>query len=304
MKRIIFSGILILAGLVHLNAQELNCNVQVVTQQIQGTNKQIFQTLQNAIYEFMNNRAWTSHVYAPTERIECNIYINLNEQVSADQFRGTIQVQSRRPVYGSSYNSILLNYLDDNFDIRYQEFQPLEFTETSHLSNLTSILAYYAYIIIGLDYDSFSPEGGTEYFQKAENIVLNAQNAPEKGWKAFDGKGNKNRYWLVNNLLDKQYQPVREFLYRYHRLGLDVMSSKPVEGRAEIAESLRLLQQVYRTKPDPYMHLLQVVLNAKSQELINVFSETLPDEGRRVVTILSEIDPSNASKYQAILSAR
>jgi hypothetical protein len=284
-----------------VKGQELNCNVQVVTQQIQGTNKQIYQTLQTALFEFMNNRIWTSHVYDPTERIECNIYFNIAEQVSADEFRGTLQVQARRPVFGTSINTVLLNYVDNDITFKYVEFESIEFSETSHLSNLSSLLAYYAYIILGLDYDSYSMEGGTEFFQKAETIVMNAQNSADKGWKAYDGKSNRNRYWLVKNMLDKQYAPVREFNYRYHRLGLDVMSTKTAEGRAEIATSLKLLQQVFRTKPDPYMYLLQVIYDAKSAEFINVFSESFPDEQKRVAAILSEIDAPNASKYQGIV---
>lgn len=281
-------------------AQELKCNVQVVSSQIQGTNRQVFQTLQNAIYEFMNTMVWTNHVYQPNERIECNILINLTEQISADEFRGSIQVQSNRPVYNSSYNTVLLNYRDNNFHIRYVEFEPLEYNPTSHISNLTSILAYYAYIIIGMDYDTFSYNGGDEYFSIAENIVTNAQNAPESGWKPFDAKSNRNRYWLVTNILDADYEPLREFYYRYHRQGLDVMSEKVNQGREEITASLDLLQDVFREKPDPFMHYLQVVMDAKGDEIIKVYSEANPEEKSRAVTILSEIDPANATKYQAI----
>lgn len=282
-----------------LKSQELKCNVQIVSSQIQGTNKKVFETLQNAIYEFMNNRNWTNNVFDIDERIECNILINLTEQ-NADEFKGTIQVQSRRPVYNSSYNTVLFNFMDNNMDFQYIEFQPLEFSETSYLSNLTSILAYYAYLIIGLDYDSFSPEGGTEYFQKAENIVNFAQNSKEKGWKAFEATKNKNRYWLVKNILDDKYQPVRDFTYQYHRLGLDLLSTKQVEGRTKMAESLRLLQQVYRQKPDPYLFFLQTVVDAKSDEWVNVFTESFSDEKNQVITILKEIDPSNVAKYQKI----
>ncbi len=282
------------------SAQELKCNVQVVSSQIQGTNRQIFQTLQNAIYEFMNTMVWTNHVYQPNERIECNILINLTEQISADEFRGSIQVQSNRPVYNSSYNTVLLNYRDNNFHIRYVEFEPLEFNPTTHISNLTSVLAYYAYIIIGMDYDTFSYNGGDEYFSIAENIVTNAQNAPESGWKPFDAKSNRNRYWLVTNILDADYEPLREFYYRYHRQGLDVMNKEVNQGREEITESLDLLQEVFREKPDPFMHYLQVVMDAKGDEIIKVYSEANPEEKSRAVTILSEIDPSNATKYQAI----
>jgi len=281
-------------------SQELNCNVQVVTQQIQGSNKQIFRTLQTSIYEFLNNRSWTSTTFSSTERIECTILINLTEQVSADQFRGSIQVQTRRPVFNSTYNTTLLNFKDNNFDIHYVEFQPFDFSETQHISNLTSILAYYAYIIIGLDFDSFSPEGGTQYLQKAEAIVTNAQNAPERGWKAFDVSGNKNRYWLIQNLLDDKYQPARQFMYQYHRLGLDRLENNVNEARNQIEESLKLLQNVFREKPDPYLYLLQVIFDAKSDEFVNIFKDAFPDQKNRVYIILKEINPSNTKKYDQL----
>jgi hypothetical protein len=296
-KLVLFAVILFSAGLI-VSGQELRCNVQVITSQIQGTNKQKFTTLQRAIHEFVNGRNWSNHVFNNQERIEANIMINLTEEISTDEFRGTIQIQSRRPVYNSSYNTVLFNYLDNNMHFRYVEHETLEFNENQHLSNLTSILAFYVYIIIGLDYDSFSPNGGTEFFQKAETIVSNAQNAPERGWKSFEG--NRNRYWLVTNLRDAKYAPVREFSYRYHRLGLDRMSERPAEARAEIAESLALIQRVYREKPDPFMHLLQVVFDAKSDEMINVFSESNPEEAKRVSALLREVDPANTPKYQKI----
>jgi hypothetical protein len=298
MKRTGLFLIIFSAFAIAVNAQELRCNVQVITNQIQGTNKQKFTTLQRAVYEFINGRNWTNHVFNSQERIEANIMINLTEEISSDEFRGTIQIQSRRPVFNSSYNTVLFNYLDNNLHFRYVEHETLEFSETQHLSNLTSILAFYVYIIIGLDYDSFSINGGTEYFQKAEAIVSNAQNANERGWKSFES--NRNRYWLASNLRDAKYAPLREFNYRYHRLGLDRMSERPAEARAEIAESLILLQRVYREKPDPFMHLLQVVFDAKSDEMINVFSETNPEEARRVATLLREVDPANTPKYQKI----
>ena len=158
-------------------AQELNCTVQVAHQQIQTTNIQIFQSLESDIREFLNNHKWTPHVYSNNERIECNIMINLSEYNGTDKFVGTLQVQSRRPVYGSSYYTVMFNYKesDNNFTFDYSEQQPLEFNETSNSSNLTSVLAFYAYIILGIDYDSFSMEGGSEYFLKAQNIVYNAQ---------------------------------------------------------------------------------------------------------------------------------
>lgn len=278
-------------------SQELRCNIQVNSSQIQGTNKQVFQTLQTAIYEFMNNTAWTNHVYTNEERIECNIMITLKDH-SGDEFTGSIQVQSRRPVFNTSYNTTVLNYKDDNLKFNYVEFEPLEFSLNEHRSNLTSVLAYYAYVIIGLDYDTFSLMGGTEYYQKAERIVNNAQNAPESGWKAFESR--RNRYWLIENILNDRYKGVREFLYRYHRLGLDVMESKEAPGRAEIAQSLELLQKIYRQKPDPYLFFYDLIMDAKSDELINVFSESFMAEADRAYNILVEIDPTRSDKYKKI----
>jgi hypothetical protein len=301
-RRIFIIFLLILIPCINWG-QELKCNVQLVSQQIQGTNKQVFQTLQTAIYEFMNNHMWTNHVYGIDERIECNFLFNITEQLSADEFKGTLQIQSRRPVYNTNYNTVMLNYMDNDIHFRYVEFEPLEFDETRYTSSLTSLLAFYAYIIIGFDYDSFSFEGGTPYFQKALNIVSNAQNAREVGWKSFESTSHRNRYWLVNDILDDKYAPIREFNYRYHRLGLDVMDSKVVEGRAVIAEALTNLQKVYRQKPDPFMQLLKVVVDAKADEFVNIFSESFTEEKNRAVTILREIDPSNQTKYEKILSS-
>src|SRR5450759_3257775 len=198
-----------------INAQELNCNVQISAQKIQGSNRQVFETMQRDIYEFMNSTVWTNHVYSYAERIDCNILINLNDQLSADEFRGTIQIQLRRPVFNTTYNSTMLNFIDNNFQFRYVEFQPLEFDPSTHRSNLVSVLAYYTYIILGFDSDSFAPLGGTEFFQMAEKIVTNAQNAPEPGWKTYDASRNRNRYWLVKNILDKEYEGARQFIYDY-----------------------------------------------------------------------------------------
>jgi hypothetical protein len=286
-----------------VNSQELNCNVQVSAQKIQGSNREVFESMQKDIYEFMNNMVWTNHVFSYAERIDCNLLINLTDQLSADEFKGTIQVQLRRPVYNTTYNSTMLNFVDNDFQFRYVEFQPLEFDPNTYRSNLVSVLGYYAYIIIGFDYDSFSPLGGTEFFQVAEKIVTNAQNASEAGWKPYDGSRNKNRYWLVKNLIDKEYEGVRRFIYEYDINGLDKMESKAAEARTNIAESLKLLQEVYRRKPDPFMYVLQILMESKSDELVNIFSGAFAEEKARVVEILTEIDSGNKTKYQKITSA-
>ncbi|MCF8226678.1 MAG: DUF4835 family protein [Bacteroidales bacterium] len=297
----LISVVILLLSITAADAQELKCNVQVVSQKIQGTNKQVFETLQEAVFEFMNNRIWTNHVYGVEERVECNFMFNITEQLSADEFRGTLQIQSRRPVYNSNYYTTMFNYVDNDIQFRYIEFEPLEFDLNSYTSNLTSILAFYAYFILGLDYDSFSFEGGTPYYENAEKVVLNAQNVNEKGWKPVDDMAHGNRYWLVKDILEREYAPVREFYYRYHRHGLDVMDEKVTEGRAEIANSIELLQKVFRSRPDPYMHVLRIVFDAKADEFTKVFSESYPEEKNRVYTILTEIDQTNTTKYKTIL---
>jgi hypothetical protein len=301
LKFLFLTTLVIIPG--SLFSQELNCNVQISAQQIQGSNRQVFENMQRDVYEFMNNTVWTNHVFNYSERIECNYLINLTDQLSADEFTGTIQIQLKRPIYNTTYNSTILNFVDNNFKFRYVEFQPLEFDPSTYRSNLVSVLAYYTYIVLGFDYDSFSPEGGTEYFQMAEKIVSNAQNAPETGWKPYDGSRNRNRYWLVKNALDKGYEGVRQFIYEYYMNGLDKMESKTSEARTNIVESLKLVQEVYRKKPDPFMYLVQIIIDAKSDELVNIFSESFPEEKGRVMEILNEIDPANKTKYGKITSA-
>ena len=284
-------------------SQELYCNVQVSAQKIQGSNREVFQNMQRDIYEFMNSMVWTDNIFSFSERIECNLLINLDEQLSADEFRGTIQIQLSRPVYNTTYESTVLNFVDNNFQFRYVEFQPLEFNPNSHTSNLVSVLAYYAYLLIGMDFDTYSQGGGTPYFQVAEKIVINAQNAPEQGWKPYDGSRNRNRYWLVKNILDSEYSGVRQFIYLYHLRGLDRMESDMTRARTEIYESLRRLQEVYRQRPDPFMYYMTVVLDAKAEEIVNIFSQALTEEKNRVVQVLTEIDPANETKYKKILTS-
>lgn len=301
--RLIIAAVLLVLAAGNARSQELYCNVQVSAQKIQGSNREVFQNMQRDIYEFMNSMVWTDNIFSFSERIECNLLISLDDQLSADEFRGTIQVQLSRPVYNTTYESTVLNFVDNNFQFRYVEFQPLEFNPNSHTSNLVSVLAYYAYLLIGMDFDTYAQGGGTPYFQVAEKIVTNAQNAPEQGWKPYDGSRNRNRYWLVKNILDNEYAGVRQFLYLYHLRGLDRMESDMTQARTEIYESLRRLQEVYRRRPDPFMYFMTVILDAKADEIVNIFSQGFPEEKNRVVQILNEIDPANENKYQKILSS-
>ncbi len=294
--RLILSVLLLFTLYFRLAGQELQCNVSVSSARIEGTYKEIFNSMRTDISEFMNNRKWTDHQFAVDERIVCTIFIQVTDQIGADEFKGTMQVQLNRPVFNSSYQSPILNIKDNDFDIRYVEFQPLEFSETSNTNALTNILAYYAYVILGFDYDTFSPMGGTPFFQKARDIVNKSQNAHEKGWRAFEG--NYNRFWMIDNLSNKAYSPFRDLMYRYHRLGLDVMSDKPNVGRSEIADALRNIQKVYRSRPDTYIN--RMFFDAKSDEIVNLFSNGSTDEKSRVISILSECDPANSGKYEKI----
>ena len=278
-------------------AQELNCQVSIVSTQVQGTTeKQIFDQLQKSIYDFVNNTKWTKDNYTATERIDCSILINVTSKLSSDEYTGTIQVQSRRPIFKSSYSSPLVNYTDKNFSFKYQQFQQLEFNLNTFQNNLTSVLAFYAYVIIANDYDTFSNLGGTEYFQKAQLIVSNAQSASETGWKSFET--NKNRYWIAENALQPVFQPIRECMYKYHRLGLDIMNEKPDDGRKEILKSTDLLVGVYKNRPASY--IMELFFNAKGDELVNIFSKGLAEEKTKIVETLTTVDPSNTTKWYKI----
>ena len=275
-------------------SQELNCQVSVVSVQVQGTTeKQIFDQLQKSIFEFMNNTRWTKDNFTTDERIDCSILINVTSKISADDYIGTIQIQSRRPVYKSSYFSPTVNYIDESFVFKYQQFQQLEFNLNTFSNNITSVLAYYAYIIIANDYDTYSNLGGTEYFQKAQLIVGNAQSANESGWKSFES--NKNRYWIVENALQPVFQPIRECMYKYHRLGLDFMNEKPDDGRKEILKSMDLLLGVYKNRPASFP--MELFFNAKVVEVVNIFSKGQPDEKAKAVEVLTTVDPANSTKY-------
>jgi hypothetical protein len=295
-RKLIFIVFLLSSFSFEVTAQELNCQVQVLSQQIPGSDKRAFEALQTAIYEFMNNRKWTNESFKLEERIDCSILINLTDRVSTEEYKGTIQVQSRRPTFKSSYNTVLLNFNDQDFQFKYIENQALEFTDNTFTSNLTAVLGFYAYMVIGLDYDSFSMNGGTPYLQKALSIVNTAQDAPEAGWKAFEG--NKNRYWMINNYMDASFVPLRECYYNYHRKGLDVMVDNKEGGRAAIAESIESLKKVHAAKPLSFN--MQIFFNAKADEIINIFSGAFTDEKSKIINTLNEIDPTNSNKYMKI----
>lgn len=293
----VFIALLFIALFIRTQAQELNCQVSIVSQQVQGTvEKQVFEQMQKIVFEFMNNTKWTKDLYTQQERIDCSILINVTQKLSTDEYLGTIQIQSRRPIYKSSYYSPLFNYIDENFQFKFQQFTQLEFNLNTFQNNLTSVLAFYAYVVIAMDYDSYSPLGGTQYWQMAQTIVNNAQTTSEKGWKSSEG--TKNRYWLIENQLQPVFQGIRDCNYKYHREGLDIMSEKVDLGRANILSSLDLLVPVYNNRPASFN--MQLFFNAKGDELVNVFSKGLPDEKSKAVEKLMLIDPANTTKYLKI----
>jgi hypothetical protein len=283
-----------------LHAQEFNCSVQVSSTQIEGTEKKVYQTLQQALYEFINNRKWTNMAYKPEERIECTILITINERVSSDMFKGKLNLVLQRPVYKTSYNSTVFNYVDKDFDFNYLESQNLEYAPDVFTSNLTSVIAFYLNIFLGIDADTFSKYGGTPYYEKAQAIVNSAQNVPEKGWKAFESQ--KNRYWLVENLQNSSYSGIREGLYDYHRLGLDVMTENIELGRSGITDCIDLFQKANRVRPG--LFLLQLMLDAKRDEIVNIYTEASPQDKVKVLATLKEIDPANQAKYQKIMDSK
>jgi len=281
----------LIISVITTNAQELNCRININKSQIQGTNEDLFRSMRQDIYEFLNNRKWTNNVFSNNERIECQIQLNITKYNGIDRFTANLSVQSSRTIYGTNYKSIVLNYKEKkDFDFTYAEGQPLEFNENTHISNLTSVLGFYAYVIIGLDYDTYGMLGGTECFQKAKTIMNNAQSDPDDNWKAFS-KGDNNRYYLIENITSNSNSGLRKFYYRYHRLGLDVMQDKLEAGRNEIANSFQLIKSVYNRKPNS--NFLKIVLQTKMKEIVKVFSEAPMQEKRRVYNILKEVDPTN-----------
>ena len=292
----LISFFFILSMFAHGIAQEFNVSVQVSSPRVEGSEKKIFETLQQELYDFVNNSQWTNYVYKPEERIEGTILITVDSR-SGEDFSAKMNLALRRPVYKASYNTTLFNYIDKDFDFKYVEFQALEYSDNVFESNLTSAIAFYLYMYLGLDGDSFAKNGGSPYYAKAQNIVNMGQNAREKGWKAFESQ--KNRYWLVENLTNPAYSSVREAMYRYHRYGLDLMSDDVEAGRAGINESLELLRKANRERPG--LFILQLFLEAKRDELINIYSQASPMDKTKAVNILKEIDPANSNRYQKIL---
>ncbi|MGB2157906.1 MAG: DUF4835 family protein [Flavobacteriales bacterium] len=274
-------------------AQELNCTVTVIAPQISNVDVSRFDALEDGIREFMNGRRWTNDNFEFEERIECTLQLTVSEAIGSTVFKGSMQVQSSRPVFNTDYNTPVLLVNDGDIQFEWLDNSTILFNPGQHRDNLSSLLAYYAYIILGMDYDTFSLEGGTPHFLQAQAIVANAQNAGERGWKASQGK--QNRYWLVENHLSQTFRPVRICLYNYHRKGLDVLFQDIEGGRLTIAESLIDMRSTNRIRPGSYN--IQVFFLAKSDEIINIFSPAPDAERGRLLPILKQLDPGNIQSY-------
>lgn len=292
MRKILFL-LLLIAGSVQ--AQELNCTVKINYDRITNANTQIFKTLERSLNEFVNKTRWTNQTFNENERIESSMFINISAY-SSDQFTATIQVQSSRPVFDSSYSSPVFNFNDKDFNFRYVEFENLIFNPNSYDSNLVAVMAFYSYIIMGLDADTFSPKGGTQYYELAQNVAILAQQGGSKGWNQADG--NVSRYFLINDLMSNTFSPYREALYQYHSTGLDVMSDNLKKGKENIKTSIKTLTQIYELRPNAL--LTRVFFDAKSDEIVSIYTGGPSIGIADLVENLNRISPLNSSKWGGI----
>ena len=278
-------------------AQELNCRVEVIAPQISNVEASIFESLEERITEFVNGRRWTNDNFRLEERIECTMQITISDAPTPTTFKGNVQVQSSRPVYNSDYNTPLLLVNDNDFEIVWDGSSTIQFSPGQHRDNLSSFLAYYAYMILGMDYDSMAQDGGTDYYVQAQAIVANAQSTGSSGWKA--SQNQQNRYWLVENMLSQTFRPVRNCLYNYHRLGLDRLYEDVERARLTMADALIEMRATHRIRPSSYN--LQLFFLAKSDEILKVFGPAPDVEKTRLLPVLKQMDPGNISKYDSIL---
>ncbi|WP_424961853.1 DUF4835 family protein [Ekhidna sp.] len=292
-----FSGILLILTITTSFAQELNCRVIVNAQQVQTTERAVFTEMETEFAQFLNTTKWTNDEFEEEEVINCNLVITISEMPSIGVFKASVQVLSSRPVYGTGYESVILNFADRDWEFEYVQAQPLRFNENTFTSNITSMLAYYAYMIIGFDYDTFSEKGGTPHFQNAFKIVNNAQQTSYTGWQQFNSV--RNRYWLVENVQNPQLEPIREALNIYHRQGLDIMVDDREQAEKNILDALSKVQRANRARPRSILTI--AFMDAKSGELIQIFSESSLATRRQAYNLLSNIDPARTDEYKALI---
>jgi hypothetical protein len=292
-KYILLLAVTLSIGSIH--AQELNAQVLVNADLVNQTNQQIFKTLERSLNEFLNTQVWTNQDLLPQEKITCSFVFNLTNY-SNDQFEATLQVQSQRPVFDTNYDTPILNFLDRDIVFNYQEFQPLFFNQSSFESNLVSLLSFYAYVILGLDADTFTENGGAPYYEQALQVVNLAQVTSRKGWKPSDG--TRNRFWLIDNLRANTFREYRQALYEYHRAGLDQLTSAPLEGKEAIMKAIQQLEPLFLRRPNAF--LLQIFFDAKVEEIVNLFKEGPKVDFKETEAVLKKIAPFFGSRWKQI----
>jgi hypothetical protein len=278
--------------------QELNCSVTINSTQITTSDRGIFRDMKTGIEQFLNGRKWTSEAYKPHEKINCNFLITITKMPAIGSFSATVQIQAARPVYNTNYSSLIFNFADRDWEFEYIESLPLEYNDNTYTSNLTSMLALYAYLIIGIDADTFSELGGTPYFQRALTVVNNAQQSNRPGWQSIGGS-NRTRYWIVENYNNPQMIDLRKSTYSYHRLGLDTFDQDPDKSRKIILDGLKDVKKVRDINPNAI--LLVSFLDAKGKELANIFSSGNIQLRREAYDIVTSIDPSNSATYEKMI---
>lgn len=293
---ILFTGFC-LGFLQSVQAQDVEAKVSVIHPKVQISNTQIFKSLESSISQFINQRLWCSDKLTAVEHFKMTILIDITSyELNSNDFQGTIQIQATRPVFGSTYNSVIFNQLDQDFNFQYQEFQAMEFQQNANVYNLTGVLAFYVNVVLGINYDTYSSEAGTPYYLKAREILNASQNM--SGWKPNDGQSLKNRYYLIDNLTNDRYMSVRKSLYNYHINGLDVMHKDVAKGRDEVYKSLESFQELTRLFPNSM--LMKVFFNAKYKELIEIFKGAPTAEQTKAMELLSKMDPANKLFYDTI----
>lgn len=299
MSKLIITGVFlfIFGG---LQAQELNATVKVNAQKLLSADQKIFATLEQSIREFMSSQKWTDDIYELNERISCNLLLTITDQSpdNPNLFVGELSIQASRPVYGSNYETVIFNHIDKNITFSYEQYQPLVFSKNVYTDNLSAILSFYAYCMLGMDADSFAALGGDKYFQNAQEIVSSLPSAAANSDKGWQSKTNKNRFWIIENLLSPRVRPFRQAMYDYHRQGLDVMASDATKGRQTIADVLQKVSEVNQAYPNSV--IIQMFNNTKAQEIVEIFKRGTSQEQDRVIQIMSRVDPASAGKYRAI----
>lgn len=285
----------LISGALSMNAQELMCTVEVNSSSIEGTNKSVFETLQQSISDYLNETKWSNAVFSPNEKIECRFFLTVKEY-TGDRIKGELQVQLSRPVFNSTYTTTLFNFKDTKIEFDYREGEPLIFNENTWTNNLTGILDYYAYLLLALDFDSFSPKGGQPFFDKATTVVQQAQSSGEVGWRAFED--TRNRSAVLSVFTDANTSGMRDLLYQYHRRGLDEMATSPDKGRASITETLQNVKDVYDHSPMSVG--LALFRDAKLDELVNIYSKAPQTEREKVYELLQPIYPTDREQLEKI----